>query len=223
MCFRFVKPGDEVAEFDKICEVQSDKASVEITSRFGGIIKTLHYDVGDMAKVGAPLVDIDTANDTANEVNPTIKTSNPTVESGYPSAKPTSTQPIESMSSSSMTPAVTTNENTSLATPAVRRIAKENGVDIRIIQGTGKAGRVLKEDVINHISKSQAQARTTESPVSSKIYLCILKKEFISNNSLKHNSFSSFLLLLIPNPLSFFLFFFPYHIFSSIFTIDRTS
>lgn len=39
-------------EFDKICEVQSDKATVEITSRYDGKIMSLHYKVGDMAKVG---------------------------------------------------------------------------------------------------------------------------------------------------------------------------
>lgn len=39
-------------EFDKICEVQSDKATVEITSRYDGKILSLHYKVGDMAKVG---------------------------------------------------------------------------------------------------------------------------------------------------------------------------
>ena len=55
MCFslsRFVEIGDEVHEFDKICEVQSDKATVEITSRYHGKIARLHYGVGDMAKVG---------------------------------------------------------------------------------------------------------------------------------------------------------------------------
>ena len=39
--------------------MQSDKASVEITSRFAGVIKKLHYEAGEMAKVGKPLVDID--------------------------------------------------------------------------------------------------------------------------------------------------------------------
>jgi 2-oxoisovalerate dehydrogenase E2 component (dihydrolipoyl transacylase) len=66
-----VKPGDRVEQFDLICEVQSDKASVDvsftapaaifqcvhstplkITSRFEGLIEKLHYEVGDMAKVG---------------------------------------------------------------------------------------------------------------------------------------------------------------------------
>src|SRR5947199_7112371 len=57
---RFVEPGNQVSEFDKICEVQSDKASVEITSRFTGTVKKLHYKVGEMAKVGNPIVDIET-------------------------------------------------------------------------------------------------------------------------------------------------------------------
>lgn len=68
MCFiltrvsslRYVKEGDSVSQFDSICEVQSDKASVTITSRYDGIIRKLHYNVDETAYVGKPLVDIET-------------------------------------------------------------------------------------------------------------------------------------------------------------------
>ena len=53
-----------VTQFDSICEVQSDKASVTITSRYDGVIKKLHYNVDEIALVGKPLVDIE-SEDTA--------------------------------------------------------------------------------------------------------------------------------------------------------------
>lgn len=56
---RFVKEGDTVAQFDSICEVQSDKASVTITSRYDGVIRKLYHEVDDTALVGKPLVDIE--------------------------------------------------------------------------------------------------------------------------------------------------------------------
>lgn len=57
---RYVKEGDTVSQFDSICEVQSDKASVTITSRYDGVIKRLYYNLDDIAYVGKPLIDIET-------------------------------------------------------------------------------------------------------------------------------------------------------------------
>ena len=149
LLYRFVQPGDRVAEFEKICEVQSDKASVEITSRFTGTVKKLHYKVGEMAKVGNPIVDIET-DDSTSEMNiPELDKNN----IGVPLSSP-STQSQESVSTREF---LNTGEKVlSLATPAVRRIAREHNVDINSIEGTGKNGRVTKEDVLNHITTGKS-------------------------------------------------------------------
>ena len=54
-----MKEGDRVAQFDQLCEVQSDKASVTITSRYDGIIRKIHHDIDAIAQVGQALVDIE--------------------------------------------------------------------------------------------------------------------------------------------------------------------
>lgn len=155
---RFVKPGTEVLEFDKICEVQSDKASVEITSRYSGVIKKLHYQANDMARVGQPLVDIDV--DEGDAV--TIEGDQPPLSEPVPTSPPTSTPDL----SQPVTPSTSPQKDASilsLATPAVRRVAKENAIDITQIQGSGKNGRVLKEDVVAFAANGSASGMSSTS------------------------------------------------------------
>ncbi|XP_074640677.1 lipoamide acyltransferase component of branched-chain alpha-keto acid dehydrogenase complex, mitochondrial-like [Tubulanus polymorphus] len=133
----YVSEGDTVSQFDSICEVQSDKASVTITSRYDGVVKKLHYDVDDIAFVGKPLVDISTE---AADSDPNVKEEDfeQGVEIGSHDARHT-TQIIKGQKV--------------LATPAVRRLSKEHRVDLGEITGTGRDGRILKEDVLRHIGE----------------------------------------------------------------------
>ncbi|KAI9713875.1 MAG: hypothetical protein M1820_000605 [Bogoriella megaspora] len=176
----FVKPGARVEQFDPICEVQSDKASVEITSRFDGIIKKLHYEADDTAVVGKPLVDIDIQSeikpeDEAVTTAPVNEGSNSS-SSSVPTAtkEPSIPQQSHSQGQSGSTEVVdiksvqSHNKHASLSTPAVRHLSKELKVDIAEIQGTGKDGRVLKEDVQRYASsRSGAPTASTLSQIPS--------------------------------------------------------
>lgn len=145
-----------------MCEVQSDKASVEITSRFSGVVKKLYYDAGDMAKVGKPFVDIDILGDVSQETLDKLTPSFPeTKEKTAPASQQSATDPASpqkpatgpSTNGTVETAAATKpkGKHAALATPAVRHLSKDRKVDILDVDGTGKDGRVLKEDIYRFI------------------------------------------------------------------------
>lgn len=131
----FVEPGQDVSQFDNICEVQSDKASVTITSRYDGKIVKLHYSIDDIALVGKPLLDFDIEGDEEDAE-----------ESSSSSSSSSSSN--ESSSSSD-----DEKESTKvLTTPSVRRIAKEHNVDLSKVHPTGRGSRILKGDVLEYLN-----------------------------------------------------------------------
>lgn len=149
----FVEPGAEVEQFDLICEVQSDKASVEITSRYNGIIKALHYEPGQMAIVGKPLVDIDILDEETSNSNK----SEPAV-----AKKPEATPAPSARREAEAPPAKNLEHFKTFATPAVRRICRENNVDVHEITGTGKDGRVMKEDVLRYLESGGVSSTSSK-------------------------------------------------------------
>ncbi|KAM0670091.1 hypothetical protein ACQRIU_000486 [Beauveria bassiana] len=171
----FVEPGARVEEFSPLCEVQSDKASVEITSRFTGTVKKLYYEAGEMAKVGKPFVDIDIQGGAAadTEVPPAPApakeqeapaTPAPTTAQS-PAPAPVST-PTEPPAGAAALPRQK-GKGASISTPAVRHLSKELGVDINDIDGTGKDGRVSKEDILKFVENRDAAAPGGPSAVAS--------------------------------------------------------
>ncbi|KAJ8116730.1 hypothetical protein OPT61_g1906 [Boeremia exigua] len=184
----FVKPGARVEQFDPICEVQSDKASVEITSRFDGVIKKLYYEPDDMAKVGKPLVDIDIQSEisaadeallngesdrpAAGETPKPAEPQEQEVEVGRNDTKAVAGDMSPSEQSSSLPPEPSSEQtkpqrqagkHASLATPAVRGMLKDLKLNIEDIEGTGKEGRVLKEDVQKHVEAAKQAPKSSAS------------------------------------------------------------
>jgi 2-oxoisovalerate dehydrogenase E2 component (dihydrolipoyl transacylase) len=175
----FVEPEARVEEFSPLCEVQSDKASVEITSRFAGVVKKLYYEAGEMAKVGKPFVDIDIQGDVKKEDLEALTAPEPSSEGieAKPLNKESLSKPPEQDSikapsqprgqekKGETTPPKQNGKHASLATPAVRHRLKELGVDITEVPGTGKDGRVMKEDVYNFVeSRKSASTTPTQTP-----------------------------------------------------------
>ncbi|MGO7547512.1 dihydrolipoamide acetyltransferase family protein [Rhizobium leguminosarum] len=146
-----VKTGDPVREDMVIAAVMTDKATVEIPSPVSGTVTWLAGEVGDRIAVKAPLVRIETAGDVGEPQS--IGTSQtPIAETPKAEiAKPAPPAPMAPV------PAATPAEKP-LAAPSVRLFARESGVDLRQVQATGPAGRILREDIEQFLNHGTAPA-----------------------------------------------------------------
>ncbi|KAJ0407990.1 hypothetical protein P43SY_000194 [Pythium insidiosum] len=179
----FVKEGEPIKQFQNVCEVQSDKATVEITSRYDGVVKKIHYNVGEMAKVGTTLIDIDVDDATAASVVESAKPAQsrkgpPTPVGGAapkavkpqtPTPKVAAPEPVAPTPRARAAPVVSSARSTSekvLTSPSVRRLAKEHDIDLADVEGSGPQGRILKEDLLEYIRALAASPPTATTPAS---------------------------------------------------------
>ena len=151
----FIKEGDTIAQFDKVCEVQSDKANVEITSRYDGVVTSLKYKVGDLAKVGKPLLSIKLAGNADASAAAAAAPATPAAAVAELSA---AVEHLASALDSSESHLNAANDKV-MTSPAVRRIAKEEKVNLAHVRATGPGGRILKEDVQNFIKNGRVPAK----------------------------------------------------------------
>nr|WP_205923231.1 dihydrolipoamide acetyltransferase family protein [Rhizobium leguminosarum] len=145
-----VKTGDLVREDMVIAAVMTDKATVEIPSPVNGTVIWLAGEVGDRIAVKAALVRIETAGD-IGEAQPVRISQTPVAEAAKPEiAKPA---PVPAAPAPVAPPA-----EKPLAAPSVRLFARESGVDLRQVQGSGPAGRILREDIEQFLVQGSAPA-----------------------------------------------------------------
>jgi len=132
----FVKPGDNVKEDDVLCEIQNDKSVVEIPSPVEGTVLDVLVGEGKVATVGQVLVTFDAPGygnlqfkgDHGADTPAQEEKAEPKVQAAAPSASVDPNRRI-------------------IAMPSVRKYAREKGVDIHLVAGTGKNGRILKNDI----------------------------------------------------------------------------
>ncbi|KAJ9479654.1 Dihydrolipoyllysine acetyltransferase component of pyruvate dehydrogenase complex, mitoch [Pseudozyma hubeiensis] len=170
----FVQPGVTVQEFDPICEVQSDKASVEITSRYAGRIKRLMHKEGDVAKVGHPLCEIEMESEGAagaeasqggEQAAEEVEITGVSKDSEFKAVDMEGFVSAEHKHSNGGGHAANNGRDV-LATPAVRRVSREHNVDLSQVNGTGRDGRITKEDVLNHVSNGASSSTSAPSPAA---------------------------------------------------------
>jgi pyruvate dehydrogenase E2 component (dihydrolipoamide acetyltransferase) len=135
-----VREGDVVREDAPLLEVETDKATVEIPSPFGGRVEKIHVQPGQTVKVGQVLVSF--ADGAASPGKQAADTLDPT-----PRLAPEPTTVVTDGGRARQTPAPSRREGPVPATPSTRRLARELGVDLRAVAGSGPGGRVTDDDV----------------------------------------------------------------------------
>lgn len=172
-----VAEGDEIEEDQAVVEVMTDKAVVEIPAKNAGTVHRLYYAQGDIAKVHSALfaLEVDgeaSATNSTADASPSSHTGSSNVASQ--SSVQTQTNGLSSQSTQ-VAPSKFSDgeyeppiaiEGKVLASPAVRRVAREKNIDLSSVKGSGKKGRILKSDVLN-LQQPSVGSSTQSAPSSS--------------------------------------------------------
>ena len=162
-----VAAGDEVTEDDPIVDVMTDKATVTIPSPITGVVSSLSGDVGEMVAVGSALVefDSDAAAVSISEPGPSVESEAEPEPSSEPEPAP-APEPVPLAPEPSAAPVASSGKV--LASPAIRRRAREAGVGLSQVRGSGPAGRVRHADLDAYIAADGAVSGAAPSAYSTK-------------------------------------------------------
>ena len=135
-----VAVGDTVSEDQSLITVEGDKASMEVPAPFGGVVKEILVKSGDKVSTGSLIMRFEVAG-----AAPAVATSAPApqVASPAPAAQPAQSGNVSGLSQEQ----VVASAGYAHATPVIRRLAREFGVNLDKVKGTGRKGRIVKEDI----------------------------------------------------------------------------
>ncbi len=154
-----VSEGESIAEDQYLMEVETDKAAVEIPSPFAGKVQQVHVKDGQTVNVGEVVFTFEDSGSAAAAVA-TQEAVTPTK-----TAPTISSTPMAATSAPSATAPIPRKTN-SAAAPAVRKFAREKGIDLDAVTGTGAGGRITKSDVENALAGDGAVTQTSTAAMS---------------------------------------------------------
>ena len=168
-----VTVGDTVAEEQTILEMETGKATIEIPSSVAGVIQEIHVKEGDKAQVGQVILTVEGANGNAPVTTPGSPAPSEAQISSEAKAKPKEKHPLQPPATPVPTqPAAPQADQKNgipvAAAPSVRKLARELGVQIYAVAGTGPNGRITIEDVKTHTKNlvQQGPVAKTNGPVA---------------------------------------------------------
>ncbi|HDI5883782.1 TPA: pyruvate dehydrogenase complex dihydrolipoyllysine-residue acetyltransferase, partial [Escherichia coli] len=147
-----VKVGDKVAAEQSLITVEGDKASMEVPAPFAGVVKELKVNVGDKVKTGSLIMifEVEGAAPAAAPVKQEAAAPAPAAKAEAPAAAPAAKAEGKSEFAE--------NDAYVHATPLIRRLAREFGVNLAKVKGTGRKGRILREDVQAYVKEAIKRA-----------------------------------------------------------------
>ncbi|MGF1546301.1 MAG: dihydrolipoyllysine-residue acetyltransferase [Thiotrichales bacterium] len=154
-----VRPGDRIAAEDSLITLESDKASMEIPSSDAGVVAALKVKVGDRVSQGSPILTLEISAE-ATAATPMPSPSAPAATPPAIAAAPSSSPPPATKVSLRPSPTAQIDKAkfaAAYASPSIRRFARELGVDLGRVQGSGRKGRILKEDVQGFVKLALSQ------------------------------------------------------------------
>ncbi|NQY63679.1 MAG: dihydrolipoyllysine-residue acetyltransferase [Alteromonadaceae bacterium] len=144
-----VAVGDVIAEEDGLITLETDKATMDVPSPMGGTVKEVLISVGDKVKQGSVVIKLETSTDAAPI--DTAAVAEKVVEAPAVASKTPTPQPVRSAPVPHHPQMGATTKGTIYSTPSIRRIAREFGVDLSLVKGSGRKNRILKEDVQSYV------------------------------------------------------------------------